>query len=196
MGHQRKSRFFLALIPPQESILDISRFQDQLKKLQFPVIWEKPESFHIRLAYLGKLADGEKNLMEGELSQLLKSEVPFSILPSYADYLYKKHSDSVIYLGFEDIRALKSLSAVVRKFLTRNNFSPPLRDSLFLALGRIKRQRYPHHLKQFLYAVKQVQPESMKNFQVDSIAICEDIYQEKDEAAGYYPKKIIKIGKY
>ncbi len=155
MGRQKSFLSFMG-IPLEESLVEeIIRVQNSLRKLSPSIIWEKPEKLHITIAYLGKVSDSSLYQLTNSLSKIIDVREPIFIKPSYVDYFYKKHDDSVIYLGLSDDEPIRNLELTVRKTLFDLKYSPPLRYQPHITIGKIKRLKHPNQLKDILYSLKQ-----------------------------------------
>lgn len=125
MGKQKSFSTFLAIPLPEENKQEIANFQEQLSRLNLPFTWELPEKLHITLHFFGRIDDSRTHQVKTSLENLLAEQPVFELQPTYIDYFYKKHEDSILFLIFKDSKPLIELEKQIRELLFELEFSPP-----------------------------------------------------------------------
>lgn len=194
MGRQSSLVSFIAIPIPTDIQYQISKLQNQLKRYNFPFIWEKPEKLHITISFLGKVKPQALHQLYVSLSPQLEIVSPFKIQANYMDYLYKKHGDSILFLGIGEDKEVKNLEKIIKRILTDHNFSPPLRFMPHITIGRLKRTGHPNQTKQILFSAKNQLLLHIDSFIVDKLAIMEAIQNEFGNSSHYYSKYTLQLG--
>ncbi|MBI2405709.1 RNA 2',3'-cyclic phosphodiesterase [Candidatus Microgenomates bacterium] len=180
------TRAFIAIRPPEEIVHKIQSSINTFKK-EFPTInWEDSEKLHITLVFLGFVSKEKLSSVTRILKEISTNNAPFSLSLGESMYLYKRHGDSMIVLEVHDVEEkLKNLQSQLRNELKRIEFSLSKRFSPHVTIGRLKRMRYPHEVKQLLSNIRKVETQPIGEFKVNAVNIYETTYSKHMNTSHY-----------
>ncbi len=72
-------RLFVALAPPGEAIEELSACTAALRELAPDVRWTRPEQWHVTLAFLGEVGDGDVDELARRLNRAAARHPPLSL---------------------------------------------------------------------------------------------------------------------
>ncbi len=191
---QQTLQSFLAIFLPTELQVEVSRLQEQLQSLNFPLTWELPEKLHITLAFLGKVKDPDLHQLHLALQSVLNKSEPFETRPTHLNYFYKKHADSIVYLELENENELKKLGKEVRDTLISKEFSPPQRFKPHVAIARLKRMRHPNQVKEVLFKVALESTPKFSPFWVEKVDILKSAIDSKGITSNFFLNSSVMLG--
>lgn len=165
-------RSFVGLDLPNDLKKELGSFQEILKKHNFDIRWSKPANFHLNLLFLGETPEATLEKLTVELQKRIKIE-PFELLPSHLDYLYKRHTDSIIYIALKgDLEKLKELQGQVRRSVElAANYTTTRRFLPHITIGRIKPGVGQPEKKLILSKIINFQPKKLSPFTVSEVKI-------------------------
>lgn len=180
------TRAFLAITPPIEIRQEISKIINILKS-KFPAIaWENPEKIHLTLIFFGAIKDEKLSAVKSILSDLTKEQKQFELTIGNLSYFYKKHEDSIILLNINDQQGiLRNFYQNLKEKLRKEEISIRERLSLHLTIGRLKRKRYPHEVKNILSQLGKEKIKTAGNFSVGYISLYESLYSKNLNTTEY-----------
>lgn len=172
-------RSFIALDLPEKTKKQIGLFQEKLRKQPYPIRWENPANFHINLLFLGDIREVALN----KISSALTADVNkrrFELSPTYLDYLYKRHGDSIIYISVEgELKRLKELrDQVCRIVKKKTSYDTPIRFLPHITVGRIKPYIGQQEKKDILSGIINFQPKRLSPFVVQNVKLMQTNFLE------------------
>lgn len=185
-----KHRLFIAIDVPETVRTEIILLQKKLDDLKLPVLWESSQKLHLTLHFLGATPhDQMQNLMHS-LRKTLNSFPIFSLTPYFLETLYRRHDNSIIYLGLQgEINELKLLQKELGDLLTgyrlpaQNKFLP------HITIGKFKRDD-PINTKLFLEKINDLEITPLSEFTVDHVSL----YESFLSSSGSHYQKIGQFG--
>jgi 2'-5' RNA ligase len=173
---------------------EIEAFQELIREKNPQIYWEAKEKFHITTNFIGSIGDAEIHQLSENLRAALASFPSFQIQPNHVSYFYKKHGDSIVFLGVEN-KELKALEKIIREVVSEFGFSPPIRYQPHLTIGRLKRLRHPNQVKQVLSGLLEHETPDFSPFAVNSVVIYQSGHWKDDSPLGYKLKSEIAFEK-
>ena len=154
-------RTFIALELSNEVREELSRLQEELKKVDADIKWGKPDNIHLTLKFLGNVEEAKIAEIKKLLDNISSREKPFETslfkLGAFPDLNYPR----VIWVGIDKgCSEIEKIAGLVETELEKINFSREKRPfSAHLTLGRVKSGRNKAELKEKVSSL-QVQPKS------------------------------------
>ena len=179
-------RVFIAISPPEETKDSIGNLIVDLKK-EFPQVnWVDSEKLHLTLAFLGMLAEEKVNTLKSTLRDTTPKFKPFDLELTDISYFYKKHDESIIYLDVVDKSGeLKNFFRSLRRALLKRDIFLPERIDPHITIGRVKRVRYTHIVKDTLVEITRRKISRVGNFRVSSINIYHSMFSKSENSSNY-----------
>ena len=179
-------RAFLAITPPPQIKSNIAHIIKRLHT-QFPFVrWENPQKVHLTLAFLGALSQEKLVKLRTVLKDITREVLPFELTVTNLSYFHKKHADSIVFLNVEDrTKALRSVYRTLMTQLTEERIFLPQRLAPHITIGRVKRTRFPHEVKNILHELSKVQDTTIERFTVDAIDLYESLYSKEVNTTQY-----------
>lgn len=179
-------RVFVAISPPTEIVSKISELINVLHK-DFPLVkWENSEKLHLTLAFLGMLAEEKVNTLKDVLRETAPKFRTFELEIGELSYFYKKHDDSIIYLDvIEKNGEFRNFYRTLRKALLERDIFLPERLDLHITIGRVKRVRHVHVVKDILVNVARKQIPPVGTFNVSSIGVYHSMFSKEGRTSNY-----------
>lgn len=179
-------RIFAGLTPSPELKDRIGAVILDLKKKYPNAAWERSEKIHLTVFFMGSANFERVKEVRQSLAELAERSQPFNLKIENLSYFYKKGEDSIIYLDVKDPSGEGSeLYKNFYRILLSKKFSPSRRISLHLTIGRVKRQREPHEVKQTLLEILKEGINIAEDFPVQSIELYESLYSHDQDSSNY-----------
>ena len=180
-------RVFVAISPPEETKTVIGQLIADLRK-NFPQVkWEDPEKLHLTLAFLGMLVDEKVNTLKDILREATPNFRAFELEIGDLSYFYKKHDDSIIYLDVVDRSGeLKNFYQTLRHTLLERDIFLPDRIDPHISIGRVKRVRKVHVVKDILVDISRSEIPHIGNFIVNSANVYHSLFSRDDNSSNYH----------
>ncbi len=194
MGKQKAFTSLIAINIPDPSRAEIAAFQEKLQSKNSPFVWEMPDTLHIPLHFLGKTNDSTLHEIKTALIELLQNQKPFEIKPTYVDYFYKRHGDSVLFLVLRDKAEIKKLEKDIREVLETLGFSPPQKFQPHIPIAHLPRLRHPNQVKQILYEITEKEKPDFSPFQVGQLEIMKSVLHTNSNTTEFSSRIIVKFG--
>jgi RNA 2',3'-cyclic 3'-phosphodiesterase len=149
MAHQR---LFIAFDSPPEVKARAAEIQDQLRRAQADVSWERPEKLHCTIKFLG---DTPSELVPGiaeSLMDLGRSAPPFAVRYHGTGCFPGQRDPRVLWLGIENPDGrLESLFRGIESAMNQFGFKPENRSfHPHLTIGRVRSARNQANLLKIL----------------------------------------------
>lgn len=154
-------RTFIALELSNEVREELSRLQEELKKVDADIKWAKAENIHLTLKFLGNVEEAKIEEIKKLLDNISSREKPFETslfkLGAFPNLNYPR----VIWVGIDKgCSEIEKIAGLVETELEKINFSREKRPfSAHLTLGRVKSGKNKAELKEKISSL-QVQPKS------------------------------------
>lgn len=179
-------RVFVAISPPESTRTEIGQVIAGLRK-DFPQVkWEDPEKIHLTLAFLGMLAEEKVNTLKDILRDVTPNFNSFELEISGASYFYKKHDDSIIYLDVIDRSGeLKNFYRTLKRTLVARDIFLPDRIDPHITIGRVKRVRKVHVVKDTLVEVARTEIPPIASFKVSSANVYHSMFSGDNDSFNY-----------
>lgn len=179
-------RVFVAISPPEETKNAVGQLIDGLRK-DFPQVkWEDPEKLHLTLAFLGMLAEEKVNTLKDVLREVAPNFKSFELELTELSYFYKKHDDSIIYLDVVDRSGeLKEFYRSLRKALLARDIFLPDRVDPHITIGRVKRVRKVHEVKDVLVDISRRETPAIGSFKVNSANVYHSMFGGDNKSFSY-----------
>ena len=154
-------RSFIALELSPEIKKELSRLQQELKKIDLDVKWVKPDNIHLTLKFLGNVEEAKIEQIKTALAGISSGKKPFEIslfkLGAFPNLNYPR----VVWVGIDKGSSeAEDIAKLIEDDLERLGFSKEDRPfSVHLTIGRVKSGKNKIALKEKVSALE-VQPKS------------------------------------
>lgn len=185
-----RKRLFVAITPPQDKNVAITKIINAIKYQNHDVKWENPLNAHITLAFLGSTP---RDLIPKISSALAKTAAKFPKIEigiGGLGYFYNKREDSIIFLDVIDKeKILREVNKDLSRNLSEEDFLISSKFTPHITIGRLKKRRYPHERKRILAEIceREIDPdligiERIGNFTIQNIDLYESVKGEDEES--------------
>jgi 2'-5' RNA ligase len=152
-------RAFISIEIPQEVRGKISLIQEQLKTVETPVSWVRPQSIHLTLKFLGNISEDRIPDIKNCMSTAADGIVPFTVNVRGTGVFPNLNYPRVIWLGLEDktdslFRLQKGIDGCLSKIgfeAEERGFTP------HLTVGRIKSLRGKNQLIRTIHIYRDIE---------------------------------------
>jgi 2'-5' RNA ligase len=170
-----KQRLFIGFDPDDILRQEIISLQQNLEKLNLPLVFEPAEKLHLTLNFIGKSDKSDVGKIGDMLTRVVAGFSPFNLTPAYLETLYQKHGSSLVYLGFSgDTQTLKSLQMELREQLTDMHIPQPGRFLPHITIGRFKKAD-PSMTKSFMDQIPTSDFSPLPAFTVDNVSLYDSL---------------------
>jgi len=162
-------RTFIALNLSDETKEELSRIQEEFKKADADVKWNKPHNIHITLKFLGDIDETKVSEIKSVLDSISRESKPFDISLFKLGAFPSLNQVRVLWVGIDKgCSEVDQIAASVENNLEKIGFLKEDRPfSAHLTLGRVKSGRNKAALKEKLSSIE-AQPKSSR---IDSITL-------------------------
>ncbi|MBI3599232.1 MAG: RNA 2',3'-cyclic phosphodiesterase [Nitrospinae bacterium] len=152
-------RAFISIEIPQEVREKISLIQEQLKTVETPVSWVRPQSIHLTLKFLGNISEAQIQDIGNCISTAANGINPFTVNIRGTGVFPNLNYPRVIWLGLEDktdslFRLQKGIDGCLSKIgfeAEERGFTP------HLTVGRIKSLRGKNQLIRTIHIYRDIE---------------------------------------
>ena len=162
-------RTFIALNLSDEMKEELFRIQEELKKADTDVKWNKPHNIHITLKFLGEIDEAKVVEIKGSLDSISREIKPFDISLFKLGAFPNLNQLRVLWVGLDKgCSEVDQIAASLENNLEKIGFLKEDRPfSAHLTLGRVRSGRNKAALKEKLSSLE-VQPKSSR---IDNITL-------------------------
>lgn len=188
-------RVFIAISPPEEIRSEVQKIISDNEK-KFPQIrWESSDKLHLTLAFLGMLKEEKVNILRDILYQAVSESNSFELELGEISYFYKKHDDPIIYVDVIDRdKKLREFYKTLRRQLAEKDILLPERLTPHISIGRLKRTRHAHEVKENLLEFVRSGIRTQGNFKVNSINLYQSLFSKYENTSNYHLIQSFSLG--
>ncbi len=152
-------RAFISIEIPQEVREKISLIQEQLKTIETPVKWVRPQSIHLTLKFLGNISEAQIPDIKNCMSAAAGGIAPFTVNIKGTGVFPNLNYPRVIWLGLHDktdslFRLQKGIDGCLSRIgveAEERGFTP------HLTLGRIKSLKGKNQLIRTIHIYREIE---------------------------------------
>lgn len=165
-----KIRAFIACEIPESVLENVSKVQEDLRKLDLDVSWTRVSGIHITLKFLGDIEEEYIDKIAAIIEEASKGQSPFEISIKGSGAFPNLKNPRVIWIGVEDgTKGLTRLQQPLDYGLNALGFEPEEREFRpHLTLGRVKGPRGKERLSA---AVSELREIELGSFAVDRVIL-------------------------
>ncbi len=165
---------------------EIGKIVGRLRKNEPTISWESPEKLHITIAFFPYLGTQHLAFTQSTLDFLANTHKTFNLKVTNLAYFYKRHENSIVFLGIEDPdKKLRAFYNNLKEKLGEEKLFLKERLDPYLTIGRLKRRRYIHETKEILADTTRNEITLNQEFEVASIDLYESLFRRDENTSQY-----------